>query len=116
MVNGVVAKVVTRAITTKIVNVRVLKILAESPIFCPMLVISVPQECLDTNTYQDDQLDQPFAAHKRANGKGFSPDKSAHPSSNCSTDKLGKEGYCQNPNHICPGDAVIEQTNIGVQA
>ena len=67
-------------------------------------------------TNQNNQLDQAFATHQNTNGKALPPDQLRESRGEGAANDLSKEGYRQHANHVGPGDARVQQTEVGAQA
>jgi hypothetical protein len=97
------------------VKVRVERILACKPMFywwstsCNILLRK-------GTTHQDDKFHKALAAHQGADCETFSPDQFASPSSKGPADDLARKCNTNNPDNICPCNAIIEQAKIGAQA
>lgn len=67
-------------------------------------------------TDQDDELDETFATHQRADGEALAPEHLGTASCEGGADELGEESNGHDANNVAPGDTRVEQTNVSVEA
>ncbi len=68
------------------------------------------------NTYKHNQLEQTLAAHQHSDAEALSPPQLAEAGCESSADDLPREGAGDDADDIRPGNAIIEQAEIGAQA
>lgn len=67
-------------------------------------------------TYQDNQFDETLATHEHTNGEALPPKTMAPTRSDRTTKDLAEKGAKNNSNNISPSLAIVEQTQVGVEA
>jgi hypothetical protein len=66
-------------------------------------------------TYQNNQLNQTLAAHQATDGQAFSPEQLVGASSEGAACDLADESTGDDTDNICPGDAIVQETQVRVQ-
>lgn len=111
-------RILTKAMTTKIVKVRSDRILADKPMFCGkaishLLTVSLADA---QSTYKNNQFYKTFAAHETSNCEGLPPFKPVQSCSQSTTNNLASESHSDDTNHISPSDAIIQESQVSAQA
>lgn len=65
--------------------------------------------------HQYDQLHQAFTAHQDTYSEALSPHKLAGSGGKSTANDLCDKGHRDNSNDVCPGDSVVEETEVGAQ-
>ena len=64
---------------------------------------------------EHDELDQPFARHERADGEALAPDEAVDARGAGPAQELAGESARDDPDDIRPGDAVVEEAEVGAE-
>jgi hypothetical protein len=68
------------------------------------------------STHQDNELNQALAAHQTTDSQAFAPQELVGAGGKGSTDDLAEKGTHDDADDICPGNAVTQEAQVGVQA
>lgn len=67
-------------------------------------------------TDQDDKLDKSLTTHQRADGEALAPQHLGAASREGGTDELGEESDRHDAENVAPGDARVQETDVGVES
>lgn len=66
-------------------------------------------------THQDNELNQTLAAHQTTNSKAFAPQELVGAGGKGPTGDFADKGTHDDADDVCPGDAVTQEAQVGVQ-